>query len=613
MCAGVPGASTTIPADRRFHAQPNACPVCGPQLAWRDARGTALASGDDALDRRGRRAARRRGRRGQGHRRVPPRGRRHECRGRRRAAPAQGARRQAVRRDGRRPRRRACRCAVSTTTLTTALDVAAPADRARAPTAPTADVADAVAPGSPELGVFLAVHAAAPPAPRAASAGPLVMTSGNRSDEPIAHDDDDADRPGSARWSTGCSPTTARSTSGATTPWRARDRAPAAARCGGRAGYAPEPLPLPFAPDASSAGRRRRAQEHDRGHSRARGRRQPPHRRPRAPRDVPVVPPGRRPPSGALRRARPRWWRTTCTPSTCRPSSPLDLDLPIVAVQHHHAHVAACMVEHGRTDPVLGAGVRRPRLRHRRHALGRRAPARRVRRLHARRPPAPGPDARRRDGDPRAVAHGGACGRTRRASTSRLRVAGWNAATVRRGARTSPPAATAPTTSSMGRLFDAVAALLGCRAHVSATRPRPRSSSSRSRAGSTAAMRHRTKARWSSPPPMRAWCSIPAPLVARVIAERHRRTPVPVIAAAFHETIGARRRGGRHRARGDARCRRGRAHRRRVPERAPHRRRRGGAAPRRPRACSCTSGSRPTTAASASARRPSPPTGGELA
>jgi len=37
------------PRDRRFHAQPNACPKCGPQLSLLDGRGTQLAGGDTAL------------------------------------------------------------------------------------------------------------------------------------------------------------------------------------------------------------------------------------------------------------------------------------------------------------------------------------------------------------------------------------------------------------------------------------------------------------------------------------------------------------------------------------------------------------------------------------
>ncbi len=37
------------PANRRFHAQPNACPVCGPQLEWWDSDGKPLAQKDEAL------------------------------------------------------------------------------------------------------------------------------------------------------------------------------------------------------------------------------------------------------------------------------------------------------------------------------------------------------------------------------------------------------------------------------------------------------------------------------------------------------------------------------------------------------------------------------------
>jgi hydrogenase maturation protein HypF len=38
------------PADRRFHAQPNACPVCGPQLTLLDGTGNAMPNSDPGLD-----------------------------------------------------------------------------------------------------------------------------------------------------------------------------------------------------------------------------------------------------------------------------------------------------------------------------------------------------------------------------------------------------------------------------------------------------------------------------------------------------------------------------------------------------------------------------------
>ena len=37
------------PADRRFHAQPNACPVCGPELSWTDAGGRSIPNAGDPI------------------------------------------------------------------------------------------------------------------------------------------------------------------------------------------------------------------------------------------------------------------------------------------------------------------------------------------------------------------------------------------------------------------------------------------------------------------------------------------------------------------------------------------------------------------------------------
>ncbi len=127
-----------------------------------------------------------------------------------------------------------------------------------------------------------------------------------------------------------------------------------------------------------------------------------------------------------------------------------------VEVQHHHAHAAACLAEHGLRGPALalvfdgtgygpdgtlwGGELLRCDLK-----------------ASSDRPPRARPAAGRRGGDPRAVADGGRLPRARRPARA---VPEWPRCAPVLGVN-------APLSSGMGRLFDAAAAVLGVRERVS--------------------------------------------------------------------------------------------------------------------------------------------------
>ncbi|MGI8686068.1 MAG: carbamoyltransferase HypF, partial [Acidimicrobiales bacterium] len=188
MCAAC-RAEYEDPADRRFHAEPNACPVCGPRLRYLDTGGALLAEAGDALDAAaadlvaGRILA------------VKGLGGWHLAVDAGNEAAVADLRRRKARDD--KP------FAVMVPDLPAAHALCrlspAAAEALASPRRPIvlanrqpdAPVASGVAPGLPELGLML------PYTPLhdlllARTDRPLVMTSGNRSDEPIAHTDADA-------------------------------------------------------------------------------------------------------------------------------------------------------------------------------------------------------------------------------------------------------------------------------------------------------------------------------------------------------------------------------------------------------------------------------------
>ena len=323
----------------------------------------------------GRGAPRRRDRGGEGDRWLPPGRRRHRRGGRGGAPASQGPRRQALRRDGARPRggggpvraeRRGRRGA----------HVHRSTDRAGAAAARRAGGpvrrAGAARPRPPPP-----VLAAAPPAP-----GGRRPTPGDDQRQPQRR----AHRPHGRR----CAhpPRRSRRRRARTRPGDPHPvRRLRRARPRRRTDPGPPSLPGHGAPagaarprhGSADPGGRRRAQGHGRRGVRGRRGGEPSHRRPRAPRDVPVVPPGHRSPARALRRhARGRRPRPAPrVPLHEAGDGPRPTDRRGAAPPRPRG-----VVPHRARPPRTGArpGLRRPRLRHRRDVVGRGAARGRPRR-----------------------------------------------------------------------------------------------------------------------------------------------------------------------------------------------------------------------------------------
>ena len=337
------------PRDRRFHAQPIACPACGPRLRALDGQGRAIEAADplataiDALT-LGKIVA------------LKGLGGYHL------ACLADDPRAVATLRS--RKHRDEKPLAVMARDLDGARDLGDIDDAEQALLTsprrpivllrrkPDAPVADGVAPGNPDLGVMLPYTPLHHLLIRGLDGSPLVMTSGNVSDEPIAFEDDDAkdrlsgvadlfltnDRPIHIR----CDDSVTRIVAGLEIPLR-RSR-----------GDAPRPITLSFdcrcptlalggqlkATFALGRGRHAFLSHHigDLDHYEA-------YRS-----YVEAIAHYER-----LFAIRPERVVHDLHPdyASTRFAARYE-DVPRLAVQHHHAHVASCMAENGLVEPVIG-------------------------------------------------------------------------------------------------------------------------------------------------------------------------------------------------------------------------------------------------------------------
>jgi hydrogenase maturation protein HypF len=208
----------------------------------------------------------------------------------------------------------------------------------------------------------------------------------------------------------------------------------------------------------------------------------------------------------------------------------LDLDLPLVGVQHHHAHIAACLAEHRRTDEVVGIAF---------DGLGYGddgtlwggeflvADLRGYERVgHLVTVPQPGGDAATREPWRMAVAWVRHALGDLRAEAEGSRFDPRAAALLRVAA-----APTTPRTSSVGRLFDAVAALLDLGPRATYEGQAAAALEALAASPNDAAVPH-------LPCPVRTTPDGPVldagPLVAAVLEARDAGTDRALIAAGFH-------------------------------------------------------------------------------
>ncbi len=338
------------PGNRRFHAQPIACPVCGPQLELRDAVGRPVET-DDPL---------------QAFAAALLAGRIGALKGLGGFHLVCDARREDVVRELRRRKHREEKpLAVMVRDLAAAETLGelslqekqllaspqAPIVLLRKRSLMSMPLADAVAPDNPYLGILLPYTPLHHLLLAAVDGVPLIMTSGNRSDEPIAYENDEAlqrlagiadlfllhNRPIHVR----CDDSVTRVIGGAELPVR-RSR-----------GYAPQPLRLPRPTPAPvlavggqlkgvfalACGEQAFLSHHlgDLDHYAAFRAFET---------DVALY--------EKLFSIRPEWIAHDLHPDYASTRYALARGLPRIGVQHHHAHLASCLAEHGLDEPAIG-------------------------------------------------------------------------------------------------------------------------------------------------------------------------------------------------------------------------------------------------------------------